>query len=253
ALAQQGGDRDGQQQRREREHGVHDAHDDAVGGAAEVAGDEAEREGHDQGQHHDDERGLEGDARAEDHPREQVAADVVGPEPVGRRRAGVEHREVLRRRVGGDLRGEDRNDRQRDEEHQGGHRRLVAHEARDEPAARRPADDRRRLAGLPAHETRTLGLRTPYMMSTTRLTTTNTTAVSRTTPCTMGRSLASMAPRMYLPMPGMEKISSMMTVPPNRYANWMPRMVMAGVSAFLRASCHTTRRSLIPIARAVRT
>ena len=82
-------DGDGQQQRREREHHVDDAHHDGVHPAAERTGEQAEEHAADQaeqGGHDTDQQGLPG---RQHHPGEQVAAQEVAPP----REAGLRRRE----------------------------------------------------------------------------------------------------------------------------------------------------------------
>ena len=75
-----------QEQVRERQHHIEDAGHERVQAAADVAGDDPEEDP----QHGRDQVGedadLEGDARAEEDPREDVAAELVGAEEVRRRR-----------------------------------------------------------------------------------------------------------------------------------------------------------------------
>ena len=87
AGAEHRGDDDREQDRREGHQHVERSHHEAVGEAADVAGEEAER-------HADGERqrdGAEGDHERDPvpggDPREDVAAEVVGAEPVLRRRS----------------------------------------------------------------------------------------------------------------------------------------------------------------------
>ena len=97
---ERGDHRHRQDDRREGEDEIADAHDRAVEQAGEVAGDRAE-DGADR--HRDDhEQQGEGDRHpgAEDHPAEHVAAETVGAEPVRRARR-LEARSILRQRIGG--------------------------------------------------------------------------------------------------------------------------------------------------------
>ena len=97
---ERGDHRHRQDDRREGEDEIADAHDRAVEQAGEVAGDRAE-DGADR--HRDDhEQQGEGDRHpgAEDHPAEHVAAETVGAEPVRRARR-LEAWSVLGQRIGG--------------------------------------------------------------------------------------------------------------------------------------------------------
>ena len=129
---ERGDHRHRQDDRREGEHEIADAHDRAVQQAGEVAGDRAE-DGADR--HRDDhEQQGEGDRHpgAEDHTAENVAAETVGAEPV-RRARGLEARSILRQRIdGGDQVAEDdqhepgAGDRQADDRQRATQRRPAA-------------------------------------------------------------------------------------------------------------------------------
>ncbi len=139
AGTEQGGDGQRQYQWREREHGVHGPHDHGVHGAPEEAGDEPERGGDHDGDADDLEGGPHGDASAPDQPAQEVASQIVGPQPVQRRGSCVGDVQVLQvGRVGGDERGE--NGRYRDQEQKGqaaeGER--LVQEPMPEARARRP-------------------------------------------------------------------------------------------------------------------
>ena len=86
-VAERRDDAHGQHEQREGHDGVGDAADDAVGPAAEEAGGDAGKPAH---QEHQRDRGdgdEEVEPRRHDHPAEDVAAELVGAEPVrGRRR-----------------------------------------------------------------------------------------------------------------------------------------------------------------------
>ena len=70
-----------------REHRVGHARDQRVGPAADVAGEQADRHAERERDRHRDDAGQQRRARAVDHARQHVAADLVGAEPVrGRRR-----------------------------------------------------------------------------------------------------------------------------------------------------------------------
>ena len=96
--------RDGEEDRRDRHEPVHEAHDDRVD-AAEIAGDEPDREAERDRETRDREPDEQRHVRAIDRAGEDVAAEVVGAEPVdldrgGRRRCAGVHGE----RVAGEQR-----------------------------------------------------------------------------------------------------------------------------------------------------
>ena len=141
-----GDDGEGEEDRREGEHDVGDHADGAVGPATEEAGG-------DPGGRPDRRRdgdGDDGDAqRGEDpfhHPRDDVAAELVGAHPVrGRRRGEAVGRVLLQRRIRRQAEGgEDRDDHQHDDDDEaddaGGRRPQPAQPA---AAGRRPAPPRR--------------------------------------------------------------------------------------------------------------
>ncbi len=78
-----GGQEDGEGERRQGEPGVGDAHHHLVGPAAEIARHDAQQ-GADAARHqHGGDADHHGDARAEDQAREHVAADMVCPQRIG--------------------------------------------------------------------------------------------------------------------------------------------------------------------------
>ena len=87
ARRQHRGQRERQQQRREGQEDVGDPHDHVVHPAAGGAGDDPQRHADQRGQHEHAEHDQQRRARAVDHPREHVAAELVGAEdvPVARR------------------------------------------------------------------------------------------------------------------------------------------------------------------------
>ena len=84
--AEHGDQQDGEQHRRKRHPDVDDARDDAVDPAAEIAGDQPEHRADQAGGDRRGEGHDEGDAAAEDQPRQQIAAEAVGAEPDSRAR-----------------------------------------------------------------------------------------------------------------------------------------------------------------------
>ncbi len=145
--AEDGGERDRQQQRRKRHHQVGKAHDAGADPAAEIARDDAEQRADQHrdaiGDDADDQRG----ARAEDQAREQVAPQEVGAEPearVRRQRRALERQaveELLARRIGCELRRQQRRERHQDDHGEAEQGCMVAQQG--------PQNVRHRRAGLP--------------------------------------------------------------------------------------------------------
>ena len=158
ALAQHGEDHQRDQDRRERELQVDEAHDGGIGAAADIGGDQAERGADDAGDERGADTDAEGDAQAVEDAGEHVAALVVGAERVGvaggrcgtRRQAAV-HDVELREVVGvlrRDQRGEDRREADQDEDNQRRRARRATRRIRRRsggtgfPRGRRVAPDR---------------------------------------------------------------------------------------------------------------
>ena len=77
------------------------------------------------------------------------------------------------------------------------------------------------------------------------------TPKTRVTPCTTGKSRLKIDWIIRLPMPGMAKTFSTISVPPIRKPMLMPSTVTAGMTA-LRSTCRTnSRRPGTPLDRAV--
>jgi hypothetical protein len=108
ARAEDGDDRQRQDDRREGEHHVHEPHHDGVDDAAAVAADQAEGDAAGEGDRRRDEADGERDAGAVDDAREDVAADLVGAEPELRRRRLERERDDLGVAVGQDPGSEQR-------------------------------------------------------------------------------------------------------------------------------------------------
>ncbi len=93
--------RQGQQERRDREQHVDGPHDDLVDPAAEEAGDETGGGSHDQPDRNSDHGCSDRERCAVHDPGEQVASELVGPEQM----MGLRRSELVRRhpddRVGG--------------------------------------------------------------------------------------------------------------------------------------------------------
>ena len=102
-----GHQRDGQQDRREGQQGVHEAHDEAVEPAADVPGQETQRDAHGGGDPHRDRADHERGARPVHDPAQDVAPQVVRAQPVagGRREEAVDGMDLvgpIRRDPGGE-------------------------------------------------------------------------------------------------------------------------------------------------------
>src|SRR4029077_3197187 len=181
--------------------------------------------------HPDQER----DPRAVDQSAQAGAAALVGAEHVGGRIGGLQALQdvLLVGAVGRQALREDRGD-QDDAEGDGGEpeREVAAHQAASV-----------RMRGSSAAEAR----------STNRLTATKISETTRTTPCTTGKSRLKIASTTSRPMPGHAKMVSVTTAPPRSWANCSPSRVTIGIAAFLSACPASTRTSLTPLARAVRT
>ena len=138
----------GEHERREREHRVHEPHHEPVRAAARIPRGEAEESSYGQRDRHRREAGHQRDARAPDHPRQHVAPDIVGAERMMNARPREHIVQVLLQRV---VR---RNDRGEGGHHERGeqHRHAEGREARggratqDHPAPRpgRPRERGRR-------------------------------------------------------------------------------------------------------------
>src|SRR5262249_12037083 len=138
--------------------------------AAEVARRGAEHDADRRRDRDDDDADQERLARAPQELRQRVVARAVAAEPVRRRRRGERVVEIDRARadvVGRDPRPDGPHD-------------PAAH---DRPALHPAAP---RAGGQPRHARRILGSAIPYARSTTMLTVTYTTAITRTHPCTTG-------------------------------------------------------------------
>jgi hypothetical protein len=193
------GDRERHHQRRDGERDIGQAHDDDLGPAAEIAGDEPEsRAERDRGAK-DDRGQQERDAIAEQHPGENVAPDIVGAEPVsgGRRQvtgAEIDHRANMVR-IGRDQRREERRGEDDDHDRRTDHRRRIA--AETAPVLVGGRDPGR---GFPRHggaharspRMRTLGSTTPTRTSIVRLTRTKNRPEIITTPITAFKSFCRM-------------------------------------------------------------
>src|SRR5215468_6894185 len=187
ARAEEGGERDGEDEERTSEERVRDAHEEPVEEPADIARDEADRYAAGKRDADRDDAGEKGGSRSEDHPREHVAADLVGAEPMLERRrlaySGPAGRDRL---VGRDERRRDCD--QNEEQHDDGTDHGTA--PLDEAPNRAPPglgvgwrDCRRRRYADRGHA-RNLGLTRKYVMSAKRLRTIYAVAVQRTTPCT---------------------------------------------------------------------
>ncbi len=99
ARAEHGHEGQGQHEAREGQENIGDAHQDAVGPAAEIARDGADQEPDRADRDHDQQHNDERDARAMHDAREDVAAQRIRSEPVLRRGREQALVEVLRERI----------------------------------------------------------------------------------------------------------------------------------------------------------
>ena len=135
-----------QQQAGEAQDQIHDAHDDDIDPAAEIAGEEAEDDAahHRDGDHHRaDQQRIAG---AIDEAREQVTANRVGAEDVAGVAAGLPDRGQEERglvllfgQMGGEERGEDGDQHQQHEDHEADDSAAVHREIVPELLQRRDA------------------------------------------------------------------------------------------------------------------
>ena len=133
---QQRGHGQGHDERREREEGVHRPHDHRVDCTSEEPGHQAERDGDDGSQTDDLERGPQRDASSPDQAAENVAAQVVRPEPVRGRRSGVDGVDVSGvGRVRCDQGRADGSDDHHEEEDQAGDGPSLMEESDPEPGS----------------------------------------------------------------------------------------------------------------------
>ena len=109
--ADDGVDGEGQEDEGEGELDVGDAHEDRARPAAEETGQQPQESADERGEQHRAEADEERHARAVEHPREQVAPELVGAEEVARGARRLEaRREVAPERVvGGEPRSGERN------------------------------------------------------------------------------------------------------------------------------------------------
>ena len=116
--ADDGDERDREHDHREGELYVGDAHDDGVRPLAAPARQEAHDDADHRGDHHRAHRQGQRGAAAVEEPREDVPAQVVGPEHVGRGAAEAPRRRQAlgEARLEGIVRGERRGERARDDD-----------------------------------------------------------------------------------------------------------------------------------------
>src|SRR4029079_7552133 len=94
-------DRDGEDEDGDRLLHISDAHDHSIPTMSEISRDEPERDAYAAGHDHADEADGERDSRALDHPKEDVAAEMVGAEEVAVRPPGPRRRiEPLQEELG---------------------------------------------------------------------------------------------------------------------------------------------------------
>src|SRR5207249_2069511 len=101
-----------------------------------------------------------------------------------------------------------------------------------------------------AYAGRARGSRYRFSRSTTRLTTTNESAMKSAAPCTTCTSRAMTELTSWRPSPGQPKTSSVNTAPPSRSQSYSPAIVTVGGQATRNAWALMTTRSASPLARA---
>ena len=98
-----GGEEDGEGQRRQGEPRIRHPHHHLVGPAAEIARDDAEKGADGAGEQHGGDADDHRHASAEDQPRQHIAADLVGAERVRHAAAFLPGRRTVAKRQGADL------------------------------------------------------------------------------------------------------------------------------------------------------
>ena len=105
-----------QHEQRKRHDGIGDAADDAVGPAAEITGGNAGKPAHQEYQRHRRHRDEGIEPGCHDDAAENIAAELIGAEPVRRRRRFQGRRSIRRQRiVGNDVRPEQRREYDEDQ------------------------------------------------------------------------------------------------------------------------------------------
>ena len=80
---EKGDHRQYQEKGREAEHDIHETHEDIIDPARIVTGKQSDHGSDNHGDTGRNKPHLKGYAGAVDHPRQDIAAQVIGPEPVG--------------------------------------------------------------------------------------------------------------------------------------------------------------------------
>src|ERR1700682_1930545 len=100
ARLEDGDDHEDEEQIRKRVPDVDEAHQEIIRAAAEVTGDQSDRAADHEIDRLDDQADRQRDARAEHHPAQQIATEVVGPKQMLQAEAGIGVSGVLLERVG---------------------------------------------------------------------------------------------------------------------------------------------------------
>src|SRR5215831_6142342 len=219
---------------------------------------------------HGAERHRERRAAAPHDAAQRIAADLIGAEAVFDARWFRHDPEVRFERVvggdggGGDGHGDDSHSDKPPERRHG----RATHEDAQRACGAAPARGRPQCCGRrlrprwvariqvgrsDGHLSRILGSNQAMMISTKRLSSTNTTAYRNTRFCMTNTSRSLTAVNMALPSPGVPNARSTGIDPASTKPNRMPDSVMTGSKALGKACSAMTSRLLSPLARAVRT
>src|SRR5262249_16860183 len=266
AGAEHGDDGESEQHEGKGEHHVDQGHDAPVDTAGEVARGQTEEDADGGGEEHGRYAHHQGDAPAPDHPREEIASDLIRAEemlagaavhPCGRRHAVADgHAEGI---VGRDPGRADRA--QPDEDKHDGPSHSPLEPAEPPPRRAGSLGGGRRLEACgndggtrpDGHQApaRMRGSISPTRRSTRALTTTMTRASSTTAHWTTGKSWLRIESTVRVATPGHAKTVSVTKAPPRSWPNCSPSTVTTGMHALRKACFTTTIRSTRPLARAV--
>src|SRR5581483_4143597 len=245
ARAERRHDGERQQEPREREHHVDQRADRQVRAAPAQARRQPERRPHEPTDADADQADPEADAAPVDDPGQEVAAELVRPERVRRRRrpepAGDRH-PVGVDRV--ERRPERRHPQEEERDRAADPPRPRAREARQ----RRPP----RARPVAGHPVAVRGSSHPPRRSTAALSATYVTATVTTTPWISGKSRVWMAMTASSPTPCQANTTSTMNAPESMNPNWSPMTERTGPSAARSACLATTTWPGRPLAQAVR-
>src|SRR5665213_1431353 len=233
----------------QRLHDVGGRHNDPVDSPTSVSGEEAQRDANDHESQNRFEAVQEGYLPSKQESAQYVSAQLICSKEMKTRRTGENREEVFRFRI---VRRDQRGEGARDDQD----RQICESDAREWPGQELPDNSARRRGGppkqIPPHRTRTFGLKSPYAISTKRLTTMTIKVKYTATPSTTGRSWALTALTARLPRPGIANTFSTITVPPRTETSSTPRTLTTGSDAFFSACLITIDRSVSPDALNVR-